>query len=194
MLCLGAWPLHSYAAPYPADAVKAIFLYRFAGYITWPPSARATPHFTIAVAGDDEVADELAGFLPTHPVGNQPALVRRITSPGEVGDAQIVFIGTGYPGNLRAFVQALAHRPVLVVTDRQGGLSSGSIVNFVLIDQHVRFEISLSAAARADLKMSAQLLAVASHVDTGWLRPLSGCMFHLVRGAAESCPELAALR
>ena len=107
VLCLGSWPLHSQAAPYPEDAVKAIFLYRFASYVTWPPAARATPHFTIAVAGDDHVADELAEFLPKHPVGDQPALVRRITGPSEVDDAQIaaaavspefILLDIGMPG------------------------------------------------------------------------------------------------
>lgn len=194
VLCLGNWPLPSQAAPYPEDAVKAIFLYRFAGYVAWPAAARATPHFTIAVAGDDQVVDELTEFLPTHPVGDQPALVRRITGPSEVGDAQIVFIGNDYHGNVRSFVQSLAGRPVLVVTDRPGALSSGSTVNFLLIDQHVRFEISLSAAARAGLKMSAQLLAVANHVNTGWLEPLPGCTRRRAPGTAGRCAALAALQ
>lgn len=192
-LCLGIWPLHSQAAPYSEDAVKAIFLYRFAGYVTWPPAARATPHFTIAVAGDDQVADALTAFLPAHPVGDQPAQVRRITGPSEVGDAQIVLIGNDYDGDLRTFVQSLADRPVLVVTDRRGALSSGSIVNFVIIDKHVRFEISLSAAARAGLKMSAQLLAVANHVNTGWLQPIPACILRHAPGTPGRCAALAAL-
>jgi hypothetical protein len=53
---------------------------------------------------------------------------------------------------------------VLVVTNEEGGLDSGSTVNFLLIDQRVRFEISLDAAESSSLKVASELLAVAIRV------------------------------
>lgn len=193
VLCVLELPRPAKAALlYPTQALEAIFLYRFTGYVTWPSAALATPTFTIAVAGDDAVADELSRFLPTHPVASHPAQVKRVMGPGEVGDAQMLYIGTDYPGDASAFIRALAGRPVLVVTDRSGGLSAGSMINFVLIDQHVRFEVSLPAAERVGLKISAQLLRVASHVSTGWLGPAPDCRPSLLLSAA-ACSAIAAL-
>ncbi len=41
------------AEAYSADAVKAEFLYRFAGYVEWPGDVPANGSFTIAVTGAD---------------------------------------------------------------------------------------------------------------------------------------------
>jgi len=55
----------------------------------------------------------------------------------------------------------------LLVTDEEGGLNAGSSLNFLTIDQRVRFEISLAAADRSGLKISAELLGVAVRVRGG---------------------------
>lgn len=152
------------ATAYPVEAVEAVFLYRFAGYVQWPPPAASSPRFTIAVLGADKVAAELREVLPNHPIQGKPAEVHSIRSVSQIGDAQMLYVGAGYNGNLRAVIDALHGRPVLVVTDKEDGLEAGSTVNFLLIDRHVRFEISTAAARRAGLKISAALLAVATRV------------------------------
>jgi len=58
----------------------------------------------------------------------------------------------------------VAGRPVLIVTSEDDGLDAGSAVNFLLIDQRVRFEISVDAAHSAGLKVASELLAVAIRV------------------------------
>jgi hypothetical protein len=155
---------------YPADAVKAVFLYRFAGYVQWPAAQAAEPTFTIAVIGAPQVVTQLSQLLPDHPVQGKPAHVLPISSAGELGDAQMLYIGPDYQGDLRALIAMLADRPVLVVTDEPGALADGSIVNFLIDQQHVRFEVSTRAARRAGLKISSDLLAVAERVETGELQ------------------------
>ncbi len=153
--------------PYSAASVEAVYLYRFAGYIEWPQEALAHPRFTIAVLGDDEVAEALSRVLTDRSVGGLPTSVRRARNARDVGDAQVVYIGEGYRGDMRALISSLAHRPVLVVTDEANALGAGSMVNFVIADGKVRFEVSLASATRAGLKISSQLLAVAVRVQTG---------------------------
>ena len=57
--------------------------------------------------------------------------------------------------------------PVLIVTESDGALGAGSIINFVLEQGHVRFAISLAAAERRELVIRSGLLAVARTVITG---------------------------
>jgi len=52
------------------------------------------------------------------------------------------------------------------VTEVDGALSQGSVINFTLVDRRVRFEISLEAAEKHNLKLSSRLLAVAQQVFT----------------------------
>jgi hypothetical protein len=157
-------PTHA-AAPYPEEAVKAIFLYRFAGYVTWPAST-ATAQFTIAVLGAENVAEQLKEFLPEHPIQGRPARVATIQGLGQLGDAQMLYIGPGVTGKLSVLIEALKDRPVLIVTDQPGALEEGSTVNFLLEEQHVRFEISTAAAKRSGLSIGSDLLAVAQRVKT----------------------------
>jgi hypothetical protein len=149
---------------YSEDAVKAAFLYRFTGYVEWPPAARADSPFIVAVLGADGVAAELARLLQTHRVHNQGAEVRSIRNIREFDDAQMLYIGAAHREDLRHAIAAVAGRPVLIVTSEDDGLDAGSAVNFLLIDQRVRFEISIDAAQSAGLKVASELLAVAIRV------------------------------
>jgi hypothetical protein len=167
-------PAHDSAA-YPEEAVKAVFLYRFAGYVSWPASTENTAQFTIAVLGAANVAEQLNGFLPGHPIHSRPARVMAIQGLGQLGDAQMLYIGPGVPGKLSGLIEALKNRPILIVTDKPGALEEGSTVNFLIEEQHVRFEISTAAAKRSGLQIGSGLLAVAEHIKTGDLRGRSIC-------------------
>ena len=53
----------------------------------------------------------------------------------------------------------------LVVSESDSALAGGSIINFRLVDERIRFEISLEAAERSNLKLSSQLLTLALSVS-----------------------------
>lgn len=164
------------AEAYSEDAVKAAFLYRFAGYVTWPQQTmRAAQSFTIAVLGADPVAQELERLLAGRTINGLPARVRRIKRLRELEDAQVLYIGAGSTERLREEIDSVAALPVLVVTDTAGGLDAGSTVNFLLVDRRVRFEVSLAAADRAGLKVSAELLSVAARVEGDHRRSDNSC-------------------
>lgn len=149
---------------YSEEAVKAAFLYRFTGYVQWPPEALKTETFTIAVLGARATASELRQILPGQSVKGLPARVREIHSPREIDGAHVLYIGRSYTGDLRRLIHNVGSRPVLVVTDDNHGLDVGGAVNFLPAGRRVRFEISLPATDRAGLRISAELLAVAARV------------------------------
>lgn len=63
-------------------AVKAAYLYRFAGYVDWPEEASSIEPFTIAILGSPAAARELKRLLPNHYVNNRPAQVYAVTDRG----------------------------------------------------------------------------------------------------------------
>jgi hypothetical protein len=169
--------LSVYAADsYSEAAVKAAYLYRFAGYVDWPDEASSSEPFTIAVLGSPAVARELKGLLPNHYVNNRPAQVREVTGVRDLGRPQILFVGAGYANALRVIMPAVGRKPMLLVTDEDDGLNQGSVLNFVTVDQRVRFEVSLTAADRLQLKISSELLAVAVRVRGGHRQSRDGCL------------------
>ena len=60
-------------------------------------------------------------------------------------------------------------RPVLTVTETPQALEHGSMINFILEQRRVRFEISTEATDQAGLTVSSRLLAIAMRVRKGEL-------------------------
>jgi hypothetical protein len=182
------------AQTYSEDAVKAAFLYRFAGYVDWPAAALSDPQFTIAVLDADGVATELGRLLQNRQIQNRPAQVRSIKNIREVNNAQMLYIGTAYREDLRRAVASVGGKPVLVVTSADAGLDAGSSVNFLLIDQRVRFEISVDAAQSAGLRVASELLAVAVRVRGRRVYSDAGCEDAGISPDAVACIREAAQR
>jgi hypothetical protein len=161
------------SSAYPVDddatleqRVKAAFLYQFAGYVEWPPGAFAQPGtaVTIAVLGADAVASELSQVVTGRTIGGRPVAVKRV-KPGEsLAGVHILFVGRAENERLGQLAQSKA---MLTVTEADGALTQGSMINFILIDRRVRFEIALDSAEKSGLKLSSRLLAVAQQVRTG---------------------------
>jgi len=162
------------AQVFSATAVKAAFLHRFASYVEWPADAMGGGPFIIAVAGADEVATQLDVLLPGLAVQGRPAEVRRVTRATELDGVHILYLGPDSAARTRELRDAAINRPILLVTDGENGFAGGGIINFVQSGSRVRFEVSLTAAERARLKIDSALLPVAARVERppqAWLEP-----------------------
>jgi hypothetical protein len=153
-------------AVYDANQVKAAFLYHFGTYVQWPVAAPSTDTITIAVLDDAAVAAQLAQFLPGRRIQDRPVEVRPIARIEDLGDAEMLFIGRQQNARLAQLIAAVARRPTLVVTDADNGLDRGAMVNFQLVNERVRFEISVPRAEEARLTLSSRLLSAALRVQT----------------------------
>ena len=148
---------------YSPAAVKAAFLHRFASYVAWPDEPASDEPFTIAVAGADEVAEQLESLLPGLTIQNRPARIRRVAVADDLPGVHILYVGHPVQ-RARSLVVAAASKPILTVTDADGGLTTGSVINFVQVGRNIRFEISLPAADRSRLRIDSGLLSVAARV------------------------------
>jgi hypothetical protein len=151
---------------YKEEEVKAAFLYHFATFVQWPETMPVERPFSVAVLGDDEVAAELEKFLPGREIQGRPMQVRRLHALDDLADGDLLFIGADENYRLRELISKIEDRSMLVVTEAPGALKDGSMINFQVIDDRVRFEISLLAAQRAGLELSSRLLSAAMSVDT----------------------------
>jgi hypothetical protein len=149
--------------------VKAAFLYQFASYVEWPAQSFAQPDtpVTIAVMGAEQLAAELNQLSAGRTVGGRKVEVRQVR-PGEMlTGIHILFIGSAENARLAQVVQTAKPRAMLIVTEADGALKQGSMINFVIVDRRVRFEVALDSVERSGLKLSSRLLAVAQQVKTG---------------------------
>jgi hypothetical protein len=73
----------------------------------------------------------------------------------------VVFLPASEINHLREVSNSLSELSVLLVGETEGFAESGGVINFILENERVRFEISPSAAARVHLKISSKLLQLA---------------------------------
>ncbi|MGH8125009.1 MAG: YfiR family protein [Rhodanobacteraceae bacterium] len=144
-------------------AVKATYLYKLAPFVNWPPGTFESPSapFEICVLGPDPFHDFLERSVAGRWLGTHPLKIRRLSTAKPGDDCQIVFIGSMRANKLREALQDFTGKPVLTVTDSADPGSSGSIVQFVMDDGHVRFEIDNDAALHNHLTISSKLLDLA---------------------------------
>jgi hypothetical protein len=148
--------------------VKAAFLYKFLGYAEFPPGAffdGASP-VTIGVLGADDLAAELARAVAGRTVNNRPVVVRVLRDADVQVPLHLLFVGGADPVRVGRMVRQ-ASAAMLVVTECEDGLRQGSVINFRIIDERVRFDVSLDAAERNGIKLSSRLLTVANRVQKG---------------------------
>jgi hypothetical protein len=148
--------------------VKAAFLYKFLGYTEFPASAFADPAapLTIGVIGADDLAVELARVVAGRTVNNRPIEVRELRESDAAARVHLLFIGGNDPQRVARIVHQ-ATGAKLVVTECDNGLQAGGVINFRIIDERVRFDVSLDAAERNGIKLSSRLLTVANRVQKG---------------------------
>lgn len=148
------------------EAVEAAYLYRFAGYLEWPPTAffDASAPIRVGVVGSEKFHEELAALVVGRSIQGRAMQVERLSSPKEAANVHMVFVGKQAWGTLDEWIAAVKGKPVAVVTDAPHGSDSGALLTFVSIDERIRFEASVRAAQQAGLRMSSRLLAVAQRV------------------------------
>lgn len=171
--CLGAWLMLAAAALLPGLAaaqqaqeheVKAAFLFKFPAFVEWPAKPGPEVPFVIAVTGAPRVAEELRLLATGRNLEGRQIQVREIAEGESALGANMVFVGHAASERLAQLARALAGAPVLLVGESPGALEQGAMINFVLSEGRVRFDVALDSADTAKLRISSRLLGVANRV------------------------------
>jgi hypothetical protein len=148
--------------------IKAAFLFKFLGFIDWPPASfeRADAPFVIGVMGAGTLGNELEQIASGRQVNGHPVRVRLLGRGDSAAGLQVLFVGRAETARLNTVAATADGVPILVVSESDGALAQGSAINFVVVDDKVRFDVALRPINRAGLKISARLLAVARVVQS----------------------------
>lgn len=158
------------ASSHPTENdVEAAYLYQFGNFVQWPAKSGADKPkaFTICVLGDDPFGHVLEDTVRGSKMNGLPMAARQIGNVRDTAGCQILFISSSQKDQLDADLLTLRGAPILTVSDISDFVPRGGMIQFVLIDNRVRFEIGLPSAQIAGLKLSSQLLKVAVAVRGG---------------------------
>lgn len=146
--------------------VRAVYLYNFARYVTWPDAAfpTATTPIRICVQGADPFGDALDRAVTGETVNGRPLQPARLAHGDTLVGCHILYVGSLDDRRAAAALAAAAGRPILVVGEHPRLLDRGGMIRFRRDDNRVRFDINLRAVERSGLRISARLLGVAGEV------------------------------
>jgi hypothetical protein len=146
--------------------VKAAFLFHFAQFVDWPVEAfkQADSPLIYCTLGGDPFHGVLDATLNGKTLGSRALQVRHLRKVAEAPGCHVLFIGAEEEEDIAAGLASLVRSPILTVGEAENFAAAGGMIGFCLEDNKVRFEINVGAAERANLKISARLLALAKTV------------------------------
>jgi hypothetical protein len=146
--------------------VKAAFLYNFAKFVEWPPGSFSdgSAPLRICVLGQDPFGQELRDITQEKTVNGRKLQVDQVVDLQLARACHILFISSSEKAQLTRIFESLRGTDALTVGDVKGFVQQGGMINFVLENARVQFEVNRKAAEQAELKISSKLLSVAKRV------------------------------
>jgi YfiR/HmsC-like len=162
--CLFASALLPAQDPKPTEyQVKAAYLTNLGRFVSqWSARTGSSDEtFDICVLGQDPFGPDLDTAVKGEKIGGSPLAARRVSGPQEAAGCRVLFISGSGDAQMSAALGALGTAPVLTVSDIPDFVKRGGMIQFILDGSHVRFEINITAARRAGLTLSSELLKIA---------------------------------
>jgi hypothetical protein len=171
-LCLCLWLSLPFGAARAESSplerqVKAAYLYKFAGFVEWPEGSFARPDapLQIGVAGNDALAEQVEQMVAGRSINGHPIVVHKLHRGEALAGLHILFVGALERAAAAELLAAARGQSLLTVTDSDEIAALGSMVNFVVADDRLRFQVALKAVAASRLRISARMLAAAYKVQ-----------------------------
>ncbi|MDH4189491.1 MAG: YfiR family protein [Betaproteobacteria bacterium] len=144
----------------PIEQLRAAFLYNFALFVYWP--APPTGEFDLCLYGaNPAIATEtLAGKR----VGGAALRVRRPANVSELRGCQVLYIDGRDRAALARAREAVATLPVLTVSEASEFNDRPAMINLIVAQGRIAFDIDTEAAGRAGIQVSSRLLRLARKV------------------------------
>ncbi len=146
------------------DKLKAAFILQFIRYTEWP--AVTAGKIAISVIGDESLAKELQTAISAKASVSGPTItLKSSTSEDEATGANVLYLNLSSDEKFQLAASKLGSKGVLIISHGANLGKKGSLINFYLENERLRFEVNLKAANLAGLNLSSQLLKLARIIE-----------------------------
>ena len=145
--------------------IKAVFLYNFTRYVTWPAQEigeRSPAEIRVCVTLNDSFFTLLKEAVRDEDIDGKPLQAVALDGLDAAKTCQIMYVGDGNSADGKAWLNAVRGQQVLTVGD--GALNDETVIAFVRDENRIRFDINRAAATRHGLNVSSKLLRLARQV------------------------------
>jgi hypothetical protein len=137
--------------------LKAAFIYKFTQYLEWENHPN---EIIVGVLGNSPIYDQLVHVAISKSGSDKRITVRQFQGLRDMTPCHILFIPRKSDMPLEEIL-AKVPRGTLTVTERPGCAAQGAAINFIMVNNQLKFEANLKAINAAGIKASSQLLKLA---------------------------------
>lgn len=145
------------------NKIKGIYVYQFAKNVDWPKEFKSGD-FVIGVFGEHALYDQLNNSYSGKLIGSQTIKVKYFESSTSIDNCHILYIAAENSSKTSDLSKKLNKDKTLIVSSNTGALSSGAMINFVIKNSKIAFEINTKNAGKSDLTIGQTLTKLAATV------------------------------
>lgn len=163
-ICFSLCVVFFFTAAYAQNTIpkaQTLFIYNFALLTEWPQQYRNGP-FIIGVIGESDIFNELKSYTADKRVGSQQIKVMQFDSAEEITTCHMLFIPFSQTRLISKINTHLNGNSTLLITEKNGALNAGSAINFIIIQEKMKFEISIENANKNGIRISSELQEMAA--------------------------------
>jgi len=161
-------------APCKAEAqsreqlLKAGYIEKFTHFVDWKNNQHSNDSlFRIAVFGDDKFRLALEEIFRYVKVKDKNVRISSISSVNQINNNLILVIPESVgPAKLDEILNYTTGKPILTISEKKGYGRKGTIINLIVVDDYIRYEVNRITLGKTGLKMSSLLIKTAILVST----------------------------
>jgi len=144
--------------------IKANYLLTLPLFVELPPHPASCSSFTVCMIGDTPLGDLLESSKGKR-IKGRPLALARIQEPERMNCCQVLFIASSEQYRLQKLLAIANRRGILTISDMRGFVKQGGMINLVLVNNKISFDLNQAAARSASISFGTQLLRLAHDVS-----------------------------
>lgn len=144
-------------------AGESAYLDKFLPFIEWPQSSflSADSPIDVCIVGRNPFGRLMDQAVAGQRIGGRAIVIRYLPNISANSACHLAYIAGSADQTVSQAIGILRNRPILTVTDVSADAADRGMVNLVVGDSKVRFEIDEQAAEQSHLSISSKLLDLA---------------------------------
>lgn len=143
--------------------IKSSYVYNFCKLVSWPDSKKDS-NFIIGVLGDPDLYKQLISKYSSKLIGNQPIEIVQLLGTEQMPELHVLFVSRNMVNVMPSIQTKMVKAHTLVISEHPDGIKHGATLNFVVIDNQLKFEIGETNAVNHDLTIGSTLKSLANKV------------------------------
>jgi hypothetical protein len=144
--------------------VKSAYVYNFIKFVEWPTDAvKPGKKIRLCVIGNDALLASISA-LNGRKAGEYELQTIPHVGNDNLNTCHVLYIGEQEQRRLIPIIKSLGNAPVLTISDIPGFAERGGGIGLLNRNDRVLFEVNLASTRKAELRLSSQMLNLATNI------------------------------